>query len=70
MQQKTRTFFLPLINGDYMCFSVQGIPDFGFNLISDKYIQFNAIFMLPAEDESQTIANVSTFLFWIGGEES
>jgi len=59
-------FFLPLKNGDYMCYSVQGIPDFAFNLISDKYIQFNAIFVLPAEDESQTIANVSTFLGDLG----
>ncbi|XP_065903513.1 inter-alpha-trypsin inhibitor heavy chain H5-like [Dysidea avara] len=59
-------FFLPLQNGDYMCFSVQGIPDFAFNLISDKYIQFNAVFVLPAEEESQTIANVSTFLGDLG----
>ena len=45
-----------------MCFSVQGEPDFAFNLISDKYIKLNGQFVLPAEDESHTIANVSTFL--------
>ena len=45
-----------------MCFSVQGEPDFAFNLISDKYINLNGQFVLPAEDESHTIANVSTFL--------
>ena len=55
-------FFLPLANGDHMCFSVQGEPDFAFNLISDKYIKLNGQFVLPAEDESHTIANVSTFL--------
>ena len=55
-------FFLPLANGDHMCFSVQGEPDFTFNLISDKYIKLNGQFVLPAEDESHTIANVSTFL--------
>ena len=49
-----------------MCFSVQGIPDFAFNLIFDKYIQLNAQFVLPADDESQTIANVSTFLGDLG----
>ena len=45
-----------------MCFSVQGEPDFAFNLISDKYIKLNGQFVLPAEDESHTITNISTFL--------
>ena len=49
-----------------MCFSVQGEPNFVFNLISDKYLQLNALFVLPAEDESNTIANVSTFLGDLG----
>ena len=49
-----------------MCFSVQGEPDFAFNLISDKYIKLNGQFVLPAEDESHTIANVSTFLGDLG----
>ena len=59
-------FFLPLANGDHMCFSVQGEPDFAFNLINDKYIKLNGQFVLPAEDESHTIANVSTFLGDLG----
>ena len=33
-----------------------------FNLIKDRYVLLNAQFVLPAEDESHTIANVSTFL--------
>lgn len=49
-----------------MCFSVQGEPNFPFNLINDKYIQLNGQFVLPAEDESHTIANVSTFLGDLG----
>ena len=59
-------FYLPLVNGDHLCFSVQGEPNFAFNLINSKYIQLNAQFVLPAEDESNTIANVSTFLGDLG----
>ena len=59
-------FFLPLANGDHMCFSIQGEPDFAFNLISDKYIKLNGQFVLPAEEESHTISNVSTFLGDLG----
>jgi len=32
-----------------------------FSLVKDKYAQLNAQFVLPASDESNTIANVSTF---------
>ena len=49
-----------------MCFSIQGQRNFAFNLISDKYIQINAQFVLPADDDSNTIANVSTFLGDVG----
>ena len=59
-------FYLPLANGDHLCFSVQGQPNFAFNLIDDPYIQLNAQFVLPAEDESNVIANVSTFLGDLG----
>ena len=37
-----------------------------FNLIKDRYVHLNAQFVLPAEDESHTIANVSTFLGNLG----
>ena len=57
---------LPLFNGDYICFSIQGQPNFAFNLINDKYIKLNAQFVLPAEEESHTISNVSTFLGDLG----
>ena len=49
-----------------MCFSILGQPNFTFSLISDKYIQLNGQFVLPAPEESHTIANVSTFLGDIG----
>jgi len=39
---------------------------FIFSLIKDKYVQLNAQFVLPASDESNTIANVSTFLGNLG----
>ena len=59
-------FFIPLPNGDNLCYSVQGQPDFMFSLIKDKYVQLNAQFVLPESDESDTIANVSTFLGNLG----
>ena len=59
-------FFLPLLNGDHLCSSVQGQPDFLFRLIKDKYVLLNAQFVLPASGESNTIANVSTFLGNLG----
>ena len=59
-------FYLPLANGVHFCFSVQGVPNFAFNLINSTYIQLNAQFVLPAEDESNAIANVTTFLGDLG----
>ena len=55
-------FFMPLPNGDNLCYSVQGQADFMFSLIKDKYVQLNPQFVLPDSDESNIIANVSTFL--------
>ena len=59
-------FLLPLPNGDQLCFSIQGQPNFAFSLISDKYIQLNGQFVEPALEESHTISNVSTFLGDLG----
>ena len=59
-------FFIPLPNGDNLCYSVQGQPDFMFSLIKDRYVQLNAQFVLPASDETNTITNVSTFLGNLG----
>ena len=49
-----------------MCFSIQGQPNFAFSLISDKYVQLNGQFLLPAEDDSDKVSNVSTFIGDLG----
>ena len=55
-------FFIPLADGNNLCFSVQGQPDFMFSLIKDHYVQLNGQFVSPSEDESHTIGNGSTFM--------
>ena len=49
-----------------LCFNVQGEPDFIFNLISSKYINLNALFAKPAEEESRSIDADSTFVSEVG----
>ena len=56
----------PLKNGKNLCFSVQGIPDFIFNLFSDSYLQLNAKFSLPEFEESRSLMNSSTFMQELG----
>lgn len=59
-------FLLPLSNGDQLCFNVQGEPDFPFSLISDKQVQLNGVFVLPAEDENVNISLGASFLGMLG----
>lgn len=59
-------FILPLTNGDQLCFNVQGEPDFPFSLIRDKHIQLNGVFVLPAEEESDSISHGASFLGMLG----
>ena len=59
-------FMCPLKNGKNLCFSVQGIPDFIFNLFSDSYLQLNAKFSLPEFEESRSLMNSSTFMQELG----
>ena len=49
-----------------LCFNVQGEPDFIFNLISSKYINLNALFVKPADEESKSIDADSTFVSEVG----
>ena len=49
-----------------MCFSIQGQPDFIFNLINDKYIQLNGKFVLPDTKDNHMFSNVTTFLGSLG----
>ena len=59
-------FMCPLKNGNNLCFSVQGIPDFIFNLFSDSDLQLNAKFSLPEFEESRSLLNSSTFMQELG----
>ena len=59
-------FVCPLRNGQSLCFSVQGEPDFIFNLFSDLNIQMNAKFASPTPDESRYLVNSSTFIQQLG----
>ena len=59
-------FTCPLRNGEMLCFNVQGEPNFSFNLISSKYINLNALFVTPAEEESKSIDADATFVGDLG----
>ena len=59
-------FVCPLNNGDNLCFSVQGIPEFIFNLFSDVNLQLNAKFSKPSFEESRSLVNGSTFIQQLG----
>ena len=56
----------PLKNNENLCFTVQGIPEFIFNLFSDVHLQLNAKFALPQDEESRSILNSSTFIQQLG----
>ena len=56
----------PLRNGENLCFSVQGIPEFIFNLFTDSNLHLNAKFSLPQADESRYIIDSSTFIQQLG----
>ena len=59
-------FVCPLKNKERLCFSIQGIPEFIFNLFSDVHLQLNAKFSLPQDEESRSIQNSSTFIQQLG----
>ena len=56
----------PLRNHENLCFSVQGIPDFMFNLFTDTNLLVNAKFALPKPEESRFLINSSTFIEQMG----
>ena len=57
-------FAIPLVNGLQLCYSLQGIPYFIFNLISDPLININAYFIPP--EEGKNLQEYATFLGDIG----
>ena len=59
-------FVCPLKNKEKLCFSIQGMPEFIFNLLSDIHVQLNAKFSLPQAEESHSILNGTTFIQQLG----
>ena len=57
-------FAVPLLNGQDMCFSLQGEPYFAFNLISDLTISINSYFIPP--ENGKAFSEFATFLGDIG----
>ena len=57
-------FAVPLLNGQDMCYSLQGEPYFAFNLISDPIISINSYFIPP--EKGNTLNEFATFLGDIG----
>ena len=59
-------FVCPLKNKEKLCFSIQGMPEFIFNLLSDIHLQLNAKFSLSQAEESHSILNSATFFQQLG----
>ena len=59
-------FVCSLKDGENLCFSVQGIAGFVFNLFSDLILQMNAKFSEPSIEESWSLMNGSTFVQQLG----
>lgn len=49
---------MPLVQGENLCYSIQGIPGLPFNLLSSKQLFINALFINSVNDPTQTT--------WIG----
>ena len=57
-------FAVPLLNGQDMCYSLQGEPYFAFNLVSDPTISINSYFIPP--EKGSDLDEFATFLGDIG----
>jgi len=57
-------FAVPLSNGHNLCYSLQGIANFVFNLISDPLININAYFISPKVESD--LKEYATFLGDVG----
>lgn len=57
-------FAVPLLNGQDICYSLQGEPYFAFNLISDPVISINSYFIPP--EKGKNLTEFATFLGDIG----
>jgi len=59
-------FIVPLLSNQKFCYSMQGMADFIFNLVSDYFISINAYFVLPEEEKRPRFKEYATFLGDIG----
>ena len=48
------------------CYSMQGMANFAFNLVSDYFISINAYFVLPEEEKRSRFKEYATFIGDIG----
>ena len=59
-------FIVPLMGNQKFCYSMQGMADFVFNLLSDYFININAYFVLPEEEKRSRFKEYATFIGDIG----
>ena len=59
-------FIVPLMGNQKFCYSMQGMANFAFNLVSDYFISINAYFVLPEEEKRSRFKEYATFLGNIG----
>ena len=59
-------FIVPLMGNQKFCYSMQGMANFIFNLVSDYFISINAYFVLPEEEKRSRFKEYATFLGNIG----
>ena len=46
-------FMVPLLNGESLCYSIQGVPGVPFNLLSNRHLIINAFFINSVNDPLQ-----------------
>jgi len=51
-------FSVPLLHGEKLCYSIQGIPGLKFNLLSSRHLIINVLFIDSVNDQTQAT--------WIG----
>ena len=59
-------FIVPLMGNQKFCYSMQGMANFAFNLLSDYFISINAYFVLPEEEKRSRFKEYATFIGDIG----
>ena len=59
-------FIVPLMGNQKFCYSMQGMANFAFNLVSDYFISINAYFVLPEEEKRSRFKEYATFIGDIG----